>query len=79
METELLVQCSSITRFKTYSQLYIIEGDRAVEERMRQKENVNCRRDIMISLTGILKWINPYAAACLRIKPHSAEYGIIGS
>jgi hypothetical protein len=47
----------------SYSQLYIIEGDQAVEERMRFRENQPCRRDVMAMLTTILDRINPYAAA----------------
>ena len=46
-----------------YSQLYIIEGDLAVETRMSQNENQFCRRDTMILLDIILQRVNPYAAA----------------
>jgi hypothetical protein len=51
-----------------YNQLYIIEGDQAVEARMRRKDNQNCRHDIMLLLTIILNRVNPYAAAYKMMK-----------
>jgi hypothetical protein len=47
----------------SYSQLYILEGDQAVEHRLTHTDNQNCRRDTMILLTTILQRVNPYAAA----------------
>jgi hypothetical protein len=48
---------------RSYGQLYIIEGDQAVETRLAHRNNENCRRDIMTLLTTILERVNPYAAA----------------
>jgi hypothetical protein len=52
----------------SYSQLYIIEGDQAVETRMAHRENQNCRYDIMHLLTQVMDRVNPYAAAYKRMK-----------
>ena len=46
-----------------YSQLYIIEGDRAVNARLQHETNSKCKRDIMTKLTTILERVSPYAAA----------------
>ena len=57
-----------------YSQLYILEGDQAVEKRMMNRENINCQRDIMVLLTTILDRINPYAAAYKHLKEVEDRY-----
>ena len=46
-----------------YSQLYIIEGNSAVDARLQHDTNSKCRRDILIMLTTILERVSPYAAA----------------
>jgi hypothetical protein len=48
---------------RSYGQLYMIEGDQAVETRLAHRNNQNCRRDIMTLLTTILENVSPYAAA----------------
>jgi hypothetical protein len=45
---------------RLYSQLYILEGDQAVETRMANRHNQGCRRDIMTLLTTVLDRINPF-------------------
>ena len=47
----------------SYSQLYIIEGDEAVKDRIKTHQNQNCRQVTMELLTKTLNTINPYAAA----------------
>ncbi|XP_064643098.1 uncharacterized protein LOC135497266 [Lineus longissimus] len=47
----------------TYSQLYILEASQAIEGRLQQPPNANCRQDVMATLTTTLDAINPYAAA----------------
>ena len=46
-----------------YSQLYILEADQAIQNRLAQPTNENCREDIMTLLTTTLNNMNPYAAA----------------
>ena len=51
----------------TYSQLYILDGNQAVEAHMQH--NPSYRRDVMNILTIVLNRVNPYAAAynrCIR-------------
>ena len=48
---------------RTFGQLYIIEGDQAVESRLAHRSNEKCRRDIMLLLTTVLERLNPFAAA----------------
>lgn len=47
----------------SYSQLYIIEGDQAVQARMNHTANQMCQRDIMVLLSIVLDRVSPYAAA----------------
>lgn len=47
----------------SYSQLYIMEGNRAVDARLENSHNQNCRRDTMMLLTNVINRTNPYAAA----------------
>ena len=47
----------------SYSQLYIIEApNQAIQARLQQTENQNCRQDVMTILTTVLNQVNPYAA-----------------
>ena len=46
-----------------YSQLYIMEGQSAVNVRLQHEVNNRCRRDIMTTLTRVLDRVSPYAAA----------------
>jgi hypothetical protein len=56
-----------------YSQLYIIEGDQAVEARLNNRPNSDCLPGVMQLLTVILNEINPYAAAYKHMKEVEAE------
>ena len=47
----------------TYSQLYVIEGNQAVEGRLSHQNNKNLKRQIVTTLTTIMDRINPFAAA----------------
>ena len=51
-----------------YSQLYIIEGDQAVESRLQQRENHKGRRDTMEMLTETMSRINLYAEIYSNMK-----------
>jgi hypothetical protein len=55
----------------SYSQLYIMEGQQAVDTRLQQTANEPYRRDNMTLLTTILNRINPYAAAYKKM--HEVE------
>ena len=46
-----------------FSQLYIIEGNEAVQYRLQHPENKECLEDTMLLLTTTLSQINPYALA----------------
>ena len=46
-----------------YAQVYILEGDQAVESRMQHSENQNCKPDTLRLLQSIMDEYNPYAAA----------------
>ena len=47
----------------SYSQLYIIEGEQAVETHLANKHNEKCQRDIMVLLATVLERVSPFAAA----------------
>ena len=57
----------------SYSQLYIIEGDKAVECRLKNNTNQNCLRNTMELLTETLNRVNPYAFAYRRMKDVYAQ------
>jgi hypothetical protein len=46
----------------SYSQLYIIEENQAIQTRLQQAPNQHCREDVMTILTTVLNRVNPYAA-----------------
>ena len=46
-----------------YGQVYILEGDQAVETRMKNCEGIQCRLDTMRQLQKIMEAVSPYAAA----------------
>ena len=46
-----------------YGQVYILEGDQAVETRMKHCEGIQCRLDTMRQLQKIMEAVSPYAAA----------------
>jgi hypothetical protein len=48
---------------KRHGQVYILEGDDAVEARMREPEARNCNRQIMHTIGAVLQRCSPYAAA----------------
>jgi hypothetical protein len=56
-----------------YSQLYIIEGDQAVEARLNNRQNSECLPDVMRLLTVTLNEVNPYAAAYKHMQQVEAE------
>ena len=48
---------------REYGQVYILEGNQAVESRMQNSANSNCRPDIMQMIQQIMDTVSPYAAA----------------
>lgn len=62
-----------------YSQLYIIETNRAVQARMQQRQNQNCREDVMAILTSVLDRINPYAAAYKKMQQVEQEQNCLAA
>ena len=46
-----------------YSQLYIYDGERALDERMNRHENRNCHPDVMRTIQNVMHRDNPYALA----------------
>ena len=52
----------------SYSQLYIIEGNNAVDTRLRHTGIQKCTRQIMTMFTVLLDRVNPYAAAYKLMK-----------
>ena len=46
-----------------YSQMYIIDGQRAIDERTAMPENENCRRDVMEILNEAIGAVSPYVRA----------------
>ena len=48
---------------RQYSQLYILEGSQAVEERLQHPLNASCRQDIMRELLTAIEGVSPYASA----------------
>jgi hypothetical protein len=46
-----------------YGQLYIIEGDQAIEHRLADRRNQNCRREVLTLLTVVLECVNPFVGA----------------
>ena len=48
---------------RQYGQLYILEGDQAVTERLARRENVDCSPAVMNILQNVMHTCNPYAAA----------------
>ena len=47
----------------SYSQLYIYDGQRALDERMNRNENRNCHPDVMRTIQNVMHRDNPYALA----------------
>ena len=54
-----------------YGQLYIIEGDQAVQHRLEHIENVHCSPEVMHTLQQVLSECSPYAAAYVNM--HQTE------
>ena len=50
------------TAAPSYSQLYIIEANHAIQARLQHAQNQHCRQDVMTILTTVLNRVNPYAA-----------------
>ena len=48
---------------RQYSQLYILEGSQAVEERLQHPNNASCRQGIMQQLLTAIEDVSPYAHA----------------
>ena len=48
---------------RTYSQLYILEGQQAVQARLSHAENQDCRNDVMQTILNVLQRLNPFVAA----------------
>jgi hypothetical protein len=46
-----------------YGQLYIIEGDQAIEHRLAHRNNEKCKREVLTLLTTVLERVNPFVAA----------------
>ncbi|KAK7089794.1 hypothetical protein V1264_024238 [Littorina saxatilis] len=56
-----------------YSQLYIMEGNQAVDARLQNSHNEHCRRDTMMLLTNLINRTNPYAAAYKQMQQVEVE------
>ena len=62
-----------------YGQIYISEGDQAVETRLKNCEGFQCRLDAMTQLRKVMEAVSPYAAAFKHMyeveKDHRTKLG----
>ena len=58
---------------RQYGQLYILEGDQAVQERLERAENVECNPEVMQILQNVVGQVSPYAEAYRNMAEIEAE------
>ena len=56
-----------------YGQLYILEGDQAVTERLERAENTECNPEVMQIVQDVVMQVSPYAAAYRNMAEIEAE------
>ena len=63
----------------SYSQLYIYDGQRALDERMNRNENRNCHPDVMRTIQNVMHRDNPYALAFKHMSEVEQEEHLISA
>ena len=63
----------------SYSQLYIYDGQRALDERMNRNENRNCHPDVMRTIQNVMHRDNPYALAFKHMSEVEQEEHLIAA
>ena len=58
-----------------FSQLFVVDSQTALNERMGRKENDKCRADVMGVLDGMIRRVSPYAAAYNNLREVEAVLG----
>ena len=63
----------------SYSQLYIYDGENALNQRMNRPENRNCHPDVMRTIQNVMHRDNPYALAFKHMSEVEQEEHLIAA